>query len=56
LKRVLINGKFLKLQIWDVSGAERDSPLMKIFLKGALGVIFVFDASSEKSKMQLVKW
>ncbi|CAD8159204.1 unnamed protein product [Paramecium octaurelia] len=56
LKRVLLNGKFLKLQIWDVSGAERESPLMKIYLKGALGIIFVFDATNEMSRQQLVKW
>lgn len=42
-----MNGKYLKLQIWDVSSAERDSPLMKIYLKGALGIIFVYDTTSE---------
>jgi len=36
----------VKLQIWDISGAERSSPLMKLYLKGSLGIIFVFDATS----------
>lgn len=56
LKRVLINGQFVKLQIWDISGAEATSPLMKLYLKTALGVIFVYDVTSNQSKQSLLKW
>lgn len=56
LKRVLIDGQFVKLQIWDISGAELNSPLMKIYLKGALGVLFVYDLTSESTKEALIEW
>lgn len=56
MKRALINGNYVKLQIWDVAGSEINSSLMRIYMRGALGVLFVCDGESEQSKSHLVQW
>ena len=56
LKRVAINDQYVKLQIWEVSGAEYGSSLLRVYLKSALGVLFVCDTEKESTKNNLINW
>jgi Ras-related protein Rab-18/Ras-related protein Rab-32 len=42
--------------LWDVSGNERDSPLMKVYLRDAMGVFLVCDILDKDSLNHLEKY
>eukprot|EP01133_Synstelium_polycarpum_P016333 gene16333-19429_t len=56
-KVVEINGKNIKLQIWDTLGQEKVAQLTSSFYKGAQGIILAYDSSSKESFERAVsKW
>jgi small GTP-binding protein len=44
------------LLIWDYSGEDRFKPMLKMWLKGTMGGIFVYDITNYKSFLHLGKW
>ena len=48
-KTVEIDGKSLKLDLWDTAGQEKYRALAKIFYKDARVIIFVYDITNEKT-------
>ena len=48
-KKVTINNKLYKLNLWDTIGQEKFRQLTKIFYKDSKIVIFVFDITSKES-------
>ena len=44
-----IDGKSLKLDLWDTAGQEKYRALAKIFYKDARVIIFVYDITNEKT-------
>ena len=56
IKLVEINGKKVKLQIWDTGGQERFSYIRPLYYKGAMSCIYVFDITNRSSYDHLNKW
>lgn len=56
IKTININGRIVKLQIWDTSGQERFHSLTKNFLRNADGVLFVFDLTQIKTFTDIREW
>ena len=49
LKYVDVDGKRLKLTVWDTAGQERFRTLTSSYYRGAHGVVFAYDITSEES-------
>ncbi|MBD3230099.1 MAG: GTP-binding protein [Candidatus Lokiarchaeota archaeon] len=49
IKTIDVNGKSVKLQIWDTGGQERFAYIRPLYYKGAAGSLFVFDLTNRKS-------
>jgi Ras-related protein Rab-8A len=45
----IIDGRQVKLQIWDTAGQEQFHTITKSYFRGAQGVILVFDLTSRRS-------
>ena len=56
IKKININGIDINLQIWDTAGQERFSGITKNFIKGADGIIYVYDITKKSSFDNLKKW
>ncbi|MFX1295332.1 MAG: GTP-binding protein [Promethearchaeota archaeon] len=56
IKMVEIEGRRVKLQIWDTGGQERFSYIRPLYYKGAMGVCFIFDITNRSSFEHLPKW
>ncbi|CAD8091274.1 unnamed protein product [Paramecium sonneborni] len=55
-KNISINGKEIKLAIWDTCGAEQYRALTKIYYQGAAGALLIFDITDRSSFDNLEKW
>uniref|UniRef100_A0A7S1R9U1 Uncharacterized protein n=1 Tax=Alexandrium catenella TaxID=2925 RepID=A0A7S1R9U1_ALECA len=51
-----LDGKKVKLQIWDTAGSERFRAITSSYYRGAHGVIVVFDVSDRKSFERVRYW
>ena len=56
IKTLDVDGKSVKLQIWDTAGQERFKSLTHSYLKGADGILFVYDITQKKTFDNLKKW
>jgi small GTP-binding protein len=48
-KKIKMNGKRIKLQIWDFGGEERYRFLLPTYSKGANGALILYDITSKKT-------
>ena len=55
-KTVKINDLNITLQIWDTAGQERFRSLAKSFMKGADGILFVYDITKKQSFDSIRNW
>ena len=51
-----VNGKRIKLQIWDTAGQEQFRSVIATYYRGADGVIVMFDLTSKQSFYNVPKW
>ena len=49
IKKININGQYIKLQIWDTAGQERFRFITTTFYRGANAVLIVFDLTQRES-------
>ena len=56
IKTININGTNLNLQIWDTAGQERFRSITQNFMKGADGIIYVYDITNKQSFDNLRTW
>ena len=56
VKKININGLDLNLQIWDSVGQERFLGITKNFMKGADGIIYMYDITNKESFDNLKNW
>jgi len=56
MKFFSIDGKKVKLQIWDTAGKEKFKNLTSTYYKGALGIIIVYDVSDAESFKNIEFW
>ena len=56
IKKININDCNINLQIWDTAGQERFRSITQNFLKGADGIMYVYDITSKPSFDNLKIW
>ena len=56
IKMLELDGKLIKLQIWDTAGQDRFRTIRKTYYKGSQGVILVYDVCDEKSFGNVKNW
>ncbi|HMF30772.1 MAG TPA: Rab family GTPase [Candidatus Lokiarchaeia archaeon] len=56
MKDLEIDGKTVRLQVWDFAGEKRFRFLLPSYAKGANGGIFVYDVTNPNSLNQLDEW
>lgn len=55
-KTINVEGKSVKLQIWDTAGQESFKSITRAYYKGSIGTILVFDISNQQSFEDLKNW
>ncbi len=56
VKSLEINGKKIKLQIWDFGGEERFRFLLPTYVRGANGALFMYDVTNYTSLAHIDDW
>jgi small GTP-binding protein len=56
IKTLLIDGKIIKLQIWDFGGEERFRFLLPRYVRGAGGGLFMYDITNYASLIHVDDW
>ena len=55
-KKIKVDNKNVKLQIWDTAGQEKFKAISKNYYKGAAGVMLVYDITKKKTFENVTKW
>ncbi|CAH3142067.1 unnamed protein product [Porites lobata] len=55
-KIVDLDGKRVRLQIWDTAGQERFRTLTSAYFRGAMGIVLVYDVTTEDSFKHIAQW
>lgn len=55
-KKLIIDGKNIKAQIWDTAGQEKYRSITNAYYKGAKGALLVFDLTNKDSFDSVDKW
>ena len=48
-KKIKVDNKSIKLQIWDTAGQEKFKAVSKQYYKGAVGVMLVYDITKKRT-------
>lgn len=56
IKTLIIDDKYIKLQIWDTAGQERFRSLSAAYYRGCHGIILVFDVTNMESFTNISVW
>eukprot|EP01024_Parvocaulis_polyphysoides_P046252 TRINITY_DN43464_c0_g1_i1.p1 TRINITY_DN43464_c0_g1~~TRINITY_DN43464_c0_g1_i1.p1 ORF type:complete len:210 (-),score=36.41 TRINITY_DN43464_c0_g1_i1:293-922(-) len=56
IKKVFLDGKWIKLQIWDTAGQERFRTITSAYYRGAMGILLVYDVTDEVSFNSVRNW
>ena len=56
VKTINVNGKNVKLQVWDTAGQERFRTITQSYYKGSMGIMLVYDCTSEESFQNVRNW
>ena len=56
IKTLDVEGKGVKLQIWDTAGADRFNNIISSYYRGTQGVMLVYDITDLDSFLNLNKW
>ena len=55
-KTININGKTIKIQIWDTAGQEQFQAITRTYYKGAIGALLVYDITRRDTFSHVTKW
>ena len=55
-KTININGKNIKIQIWDTAGQEAFQAITRTYYKGAIGALLVYDITRRETFNHVTKW
>ncbi|ETO02136.1 rab family small GTPase [Reticulomyxa filosa] len=56
MKTVDVDGKTVKLQIWDTAGQDRFRAVTTAYYRGAMGIVLVYDITQEQSFLNVRNW
>jgi len=54
--QIMVNDKNIKVQIWDTAGQERYRGISRLYYRGAIGCLLVYDISKKESFDRLSIW
>ena len=55
-KMIELNGKVVKIQIWDTAGQEAFQAITRTYYKGAIGALLVYDITRKETFTHVTKW
>ena len=55
-KTIELNGKSIKIQIWDTAGQEAFQAITRTYYKGAVGALLVYDITRRETFNHVTKW
>ena len=55
-KTIQVNGKNIKIQIWDTAGQEAFQAITRTYYKGATGALVVYDITRRDTFTHVTKW
>ncbi len=55
-KEIVLKGKHILMEIWDTGGQERFRTITKSYYERAMGVLFVYDCTDERSFHEMHGW
>lgn len=55
-KNMPVDGKLVRVQLWDTAGQEKYRSIAKAYFRGADAIIFVFDITCRESFFRLEMW
>ena len=55
-KTIQIDGKTIKIQIWDTAGQEAFQAITRTYYKGAIGALLVYDITRKDTFIHVTKW
>jgi Ras-related protein Rab-2A len=53
---VTVEGKQIKLQIWDTAGSESFQSITRSYYRGAAGALLVYDVTRRETFDHLTRW
>jgi Ras-related protein Rab-8A len=56
VKTLNIDGKNVKMQVWDTAGQERFRTITQSYYKGSMGIMLLYDCTSEESFQNVRNW
>ena len=56
VKRVELEGRRLKLQLWDTAGQEKFRAITPSYFRGSQGILLCFDVTCRSSFDTLKRW
>jgi len=56
IKTIDVQGKKVKMQIWDTAGQEKYKSIVQTFYKGAMGIMIVYSCGDRKSFANVEGW
>jgi len=56
IKKVLLDGRWAKLQLWDTAGQERFRTITAAYYRGAAGILLVYDVGDAGSFANVRGW
>lgn len=56
IKTIEVNGKKVKLQIWDTAGQEQFHSVATSYYRNAHGIMLIYDITSAQSFIHISKW
>lgn len=56
IKTIEVNGKRVKLQIWDTAGQEQFHSVASSYYRNAHGIVLIYDITSAESFIHISKW
>jgi len=56
IRTITLDGKRIKLQIWDTAGQERFKTITTAYYRGAMGILLVYDVTSDASFANINQW
>lgn len=55
-KTIELEGKLIKIQIWDTAGQEAFQAITRTYYKGAVGALLVYDITRKDTFLHVTKW